>query len=75
MRHNKSIVIVISHRPSALGALNMAMVLHEGRRIAFGAREEIFARVRGSPVQAAPAPSVATPNLKPARRAAISEHA
>jgi ATP-binding cassette, subfamily C, bacterial PrsD len=75
MRHNKSIVIVISHRPSALGALNMAMVLHEGRRIAFGAREEIFARVRGSTMQAAPAPSVATPNLKPARRAAISEHA
>jgi ATP-binding cassette, subfamily C, bacterial PrsD len=80
MRQNKSIVIVISHRPSALGALNMAMVLHEGRRIAFGAREEIFARVRGSTMQvaAAPlaaAPSVATPNLKPARRAAISEHA
>jgi PrtD family type I secretion system ABC transporter len=75
MRHNKSIVIVISHRPSALGALNMAMVLHEGRRIAFGAREEIFARVRGSTMQAAPAPSVAAPNLKPARRAAVSEHA
>jgi ATP-binding cassette, subfamily C, bacterial PrsD len=75
MRQNKSIVIVISHRPSALGALNMAMVLHEGRRIAFGAREEIFARVRGSTMQVAAAPSVATPNLKPARRAAISEHA
>jgi ATP-binding cassette, subfamily C, bacterial PrsD len=76
MRHNKSIVIVISHRPSALGALNMAMVLHEGRRIAFGAREEIFARVRGSTsAQVASAPSVATPSLKPARRAAISEHA
>ena len=75
MRQNKSIVIVISHRPSALGALNMAMVLHEGRRIAFGAREEIFARVRGSTMQVAAAPPVATPNLKPARRAAISEHA
>ncbi|MBV8575531.1 MAG: ATP-binding cassette domain-containing protein, partial [Acetobacteraceae bacterium] len=80
MRHNKSIVIVISHRPSALGALNMAMVLHEGRRIAFGAREEIFARVRGSTMQAAPAPSVAAPsvappNLKPARRAVVSERA
>src|SRR6516225_5162795 len=75
MRHNKSIVIVISHRPSALGALNMAMVLHDGRRAAFGAREEIFARVRGSTTaQVASAPSVATPNLKPARRAAISEH-
>jgi PrtD family type I secretion system ABC transporter len=76
LRHNKSIVIVISHRPSALGALNMAMVLHEGRRIAFGACEEIFARVRGSTMQAAPAPSVATPNLRPAqRRAVVSENA
>jgi ATP-binding cassette subfamily C protein PrsD len=74
LRHNKSIVIVISHRPSALGALNMAMVLHEGRRIAFGACEEIFARVRGSTMQAAPAAPVATPpHLKPVRRAVVSE--
>jgi hypothetical protein len=52
----------------------MAMVLHEGRRIAFGAREEIFARVRGSAVQAASATPNVTPNLKPAqRRAAVTE--
>src|ERR1700694_161339 len=31
LRHNKCIVIVISHRPSALSALNMAMILYEGR--------------------------------------------
>jgi ABC-type protease/lipase transport system fused ATPase/permease subunit len=75
LRHHKSIVIVISHRPSALGALNMAMVLHEGRRIAFGGREEIFARVRGSPTQPAHVASVATPSLKPARRAVVAENA
>jgi len=75
LRHNNSIVIVISHRPSALGALNMAMVLHEGRRIAFGAREEIFARVRGSTAQAAPTASAATPHLRQARRAVIPENA
>jgi ABC-type protease/lipase transport system fused ATPase/permease subunit len=46
LRRNQSIVIVISHRPSALVALNMAMVLYEGKAIAFGPREEIFARVR-----------------------------
>src|SRR6201999_2990399 len=46
LRHNKSIVIVISHRPSALGALNMAMVLYDGKIIAFGSSQEIFARVR-----------------------------
>jgi len=73
LRHSKSIVIVISHRPSALGALNMAMVLHEGRRIAFGACEEIFARVRGSTMQAAPAAPAGAPHLKQARRAVVPE--
>jgi PrtD family type I secretion system ABC transporter len=51
MRHNKSIVIVISHRPSALAALDMAMVLYDGKAIAFGACAEIFARVRASQQQ------------------------
>ena len=48
LRRNQSIVIVISHRPSALAALNMAMLLYEGKAIAFGPREEIFARVRNA---------------------------
>src|SRR5260370_32084421 len=40
LRHNKCIVIVVSHRPSALAALNMALVLYEGRAIAFRSSEE-----------------------------------
>lgn len=52
MRRNECIVIVISHRPSALAALNMAMVLYEGKAIAFGPREEIFARVRNASAKA-----------------------
>ena len=63
MRHNKSIVIVISHRPSALAALNMAMVLYEGKAIAFGSCQEIFARVGGSAGRPAPAPQ-SIPNAK-----------
>jgi PrtD family type I secretion system ABC transporter len=55
LRYNKSIVIVISHRPSALSALNMALVLYEGKSIAFGPCEEIFARVRGATEQASAA--------------------
>jgi PrtD family type I secretion system ABC transporter len=74
MRSSGSIVIVISHRPSALGALNMAMVLYEGRAIAFGPREEIFARIRTKvdrPVPGAqPAP---TRTAQPSRRPAIAE--
>jgi ABC-type protease/lipase transport system fused ATPase/permease subunit len=73
LRHNKSIVIVISHRPSALASLNMAMVLYEGKSIAFGASEEIFSRVRTSAVQQAQAnrpPPAPAANAKAVRRAA-----
>src|SRR5262249_27142841 len=45
LRSEQTIVIVISHRPNALAALNMTMVLYGGRSIAFGPREEVFARV------------------------------
>ena len=61
MRHNKSIVIVISHRPSALAALNMAMILYEGKAIAFGPAEEIFARVRTANGPPAAAKQAAAP--------------
>jgi PrtD family type I secretion system ABC transporter len=56
LRQSQCIVIVISHRPSALSALNMALVLHDGRAIAFGPREEIFSRVQnaGPPQTRAP---------------------
>ena len=74
LRHNKRIVIVISHRPSALSALNMAMVLYEGKAIAFGSCEEIFARVNTARGQAAPARQTATvTNVKAARRAPLAE--
>lgn len=48
LRARGRIVIVVSHRPSSLSALNIGMVLYEGRMIAFGQREEIFARVARS---------------------------
>jgi ATP-binding cassette, subfamily C, bacterial PrsD len=67
-------VIVISHRPSALAALNMAMILYEGKAIAFGPSEEIFARVRtaqGQPAQVRQ--PVAAPNAKTVRRAPLAE--
>jgi PrtD family type I secretion system ABC transporter len=76
LRHNKCIVVVISHRPSALAALNMAMVLYEGKAIAFGPCEEIFARVRSATDknvaarQSAPAPPR---DAKAVRRAPLTE--
>src|SRR5262249_54573652 len=41
LRRRQSIVVVVSHRPNALAALDVAMVLYEGRMIAFGPREEV----------------------------------
>src|SRR5258708_2131961 len=74
LRHNKCIVIVISHRPSALAALNMAMILYEGKAIAFGPSEEIFARVRTAQGQPAPVrQAAAAPNAKVVRRAPLAE--
>jgi len=68
LRHNNSIVIVVSHRPSALAVLNMAMVLYDGRAIAFGPSQEIFARVGASK-----APPVAARTAKAARRGSVAE--
>jgi len=48
LRKNRSVVVLVSHRPEAIAAVNMAMVLREGRVAAFGPREELFARVARS---------------------------
>jgi PrtD family type I secretion system ABC transporter len=74
LRLNQSIVIVISHRPSALSALNMAMVLYEGKAIAFGPSEEVFARVRTASGQAGPERKTsAAPDAKVAHRTPLAE--
>jgi PrtD family type I secretion system ABC transporter len=45
LRQNQSIVVMVSHRPEALAALNYAMVLRAGQMISFSLRDELFARV------------------------------
>ena len=70
LRQNKSIVIVISHRPSVIAALDMALVLYEGRSIAFGSCREIFARVGAAGIQNAPKTQV-RPGPKPAPQFAV----
>ena len=80
MRQNKSIVVVISHRPSALSALDMTMVLYEGKAIAFGPSEEVFARVRkaggsgkGPPTPAPTPAQQPAPQAKAEPRASLAE--
>jgi ABC-type protease/lipase transport system fused ATPase/permease subunit len=72
LRRGQRIVIVVSHRPSALGSLNMAMVLCEGRTIAFGPRHETFAQVARAAGRRGPlAPAAA--NSEPPRVVAAGE--
>jgi ATP-binding cassette subfamily C protein PrsD len=55
LRRAQSIVVVVSHRPDVMAALDMTLVILEGRSIAFGPREEVFARVAQSAGRAAAA--------------------
>jgi PrtD family type I secretion system ABC transporter len=74
LRHNKCIVIVISHRPSALTALNMALVLYQGKAIAFGPCAEVFARVHAATERATAAqPSPVASFAQKIRPAAVVE--
>ncbi|UKV14620.1 type I secretion system permease/ATPase [Thalassospiraceae bacterium SW-3-3] len=41
-RQRGAIVIMIAHRPGALATVNLAMVIQDGRQVAFGARDDIL---------------------------------
>jgi ABC-type protease/lipase transport system fused ATPase/permease subunit len=74
LRRNNAIVIVVSHRPSALTALDMAMVLYDGKAIAFGRSQDIFARVNNGLAEGAARTQPASPpNVDATRRAPIAE--
>lgn len=45
VRQRGGIVIVIAHRPSALAAADMVLMMNEGRMQAFGPKEEVLARI------------------------------
>ena len=54
MRARQSIVVVISHRVSALASLDKALVLYKGEMLAFGPRDEVLAHLAGSNQAAKP---------------------
>lgn len=45
-RERGATVIVVSHRPSAIGAVDLLLFLRDGRQVAFGPKEEVLAKVR-----------------------------
>ncbi|XSC43176.1 type I secretion system permease/ATPase [Bradyrhizobium sp. RDT10] len=44
VRERKGIVVVIAHRPSALGVVDLVAVIEAGRMKAFGPRDEVLSR-------------------------------
>ncbi len=44
VRNRGGIAVVISHRPHALEAVDFVLIMHEGRPLAFGPRENVLAK-------------------------------
>ena len=45
LRSRDKTVIVITHRPSALAGLDMVLILHQGKQVAFGKKEDVLKKV------------------------------
>jgi ATP-binding cassette subfamily C protein len=60
VRRRGGICVVVAHRPSALAAVDLVLMMADGRAQAFGPKDEVFKRVL-QPVQptAMPAPTIA----------------
>ena len=56
VRERGGVAVVISHRPSALEALSLVLVMQEGRAAAFGPRDEVMAKLQPQVVSAAVRP-------------------
>lgn len=61
VRLRGGIVIVVAHRPSALVAMNLVMMMANGRVQAFGDKDDVLGRIL-SPVPAAPAVAADRPS-------------
>ncbi|GJD37514.1 type I secretion system permease/ATPase [Methylobacterium aerolatum] len=56
VRRRGGICVVIAHRPSALAAVDLVLMMAEGRIQAFGPRDEVLKRVLRAPPGAPPSP-------------------
>jgi PrtD family type I secretion system ABC transporter len=49
VRDRKGIVVVIAHRPSAIGIVDFVLMMEDGRMKAFGPRDEVLSKVLRTP--------------------------
>jgi ATP-binding cassette, subfamily C, bacterial PrsD len=45
IRQRNGIAIIIAHRPSALAAADLVLMINEGRMVAFGARDDVLSKL------------------------------
>ncbi|WP_284778369.1 type I secretion system permease/ATPase [Agrobacterium sp. lyk4-40-TYG-31] len=74
VRNRGGIAVVIAHRPSAIGVVDLVLVMDGGQQKAFGPRDEVLARVLKSANPPEPGPSKGFPvtayGVKPLRATA-----
>jgi ATP-binding cassette, subfamily C, bacterial exporter for protease/lipase len=66
LRNQGSVVIVMTHRPSAIAAVDKILMLRDGRMIDFGPKQEVINRVAQAAQQAAPSAPQMLQRLQPA---------
>ena len=67
VRQRRGIAIVVAHRPSAIGAVDLVLMMEAGRQKAFGPRDEVLSQV----LKATPVPPPANAGF-PATGAAVT---
>ena len=65
-RRRGATVIVVAHRPSALAAIDMLLMMKDGQQVAFGPKDEVLAKVLNQRQQAG-APAAAAAGANPPR--------
>ena len=77
VRQRGGIVVVVAHRPSALAAVDLLLVMEEGRARAFGPKDEIMKQImRPTAVPSVRAPKrTPTGQAEPAPKANLKAHA
>jgi PrtD family type I secretion system ABC transporter len=67
IRERKGIAIVIAHRPSAIGAVDLVLVMEGGRAKAFGPRADVLSKALKAPAPAAHGSGTTTGHAATAR--------
>jgi ATP-binding cassette subfamily C protein len=67
IRERKGIAIVIAHRPSAIGAVDLVLVMEGGRAKAFGPRADVLSKALKAPAPAAHGSGTTTGHTATAR--------